>query len=67
MTKGHKKKLFVLALSFFDWGILCFITFGIASIWVVPYINTTYANAYQSLKPDIQAEEQPVFETSVAE
>ena len=67
MTKGHKKELFVLALSFFGWGILCFITFGIASIWVVPYINTTYANAYQSLKLDIQAEEQPVFETSVAE
>lgn len=67
MTKGHKKKLFVLALSFFGWGILCVITFGIASIWVIPYINTTYANAYQSLKPAIQAEEQPVFETSVAE
>jgi uncharacterized membrane protein len=51
MTNGHKMDLFVLGLSFIGWALLCGITFGIASIWVIPYMQTTYANAYKSLKP----------------
>ncbi len=51
MTEGHKMDLFVLGLSFIGWGLLCGITFGIAAIWVVPYMQATYANAYNSLKP----------------
>ena len=55
MTDGHKMDLFVLSLSFIGWLLLVGITLGIASIWVVPYMNATMANAYQSLKP-VQAE-----------
>ena len=51
MTKGHKMELFVLGLSFFGWILLGGITFGIAYIWVLPYMSATYANAYNSLKP----------------
>lgn len=51
MTNGHKMELFVLGLSFIGWGMLVGITFGIAAIWVIPYMNATYANVYQSLKP----------------
>ena len=51
MTDGHKMDLFVLSLSFIGWGLLCSITFGIAAIWVAPYIQATFANAYKSLKP----------------
>ncbi len=51
MTEGHKAELFVLALSFIGWILLCFLTFGIAYIWVLPYMEATFANAYQSLKP----------------
>ncbi|MBQ2891186.1 MAG: DUF975 family protein [Clostridia bacterium] len=51
MTEGHKAELFILGLSFFGWALLCGITFGIASIWVLPYMNATYANAYNLLKP----------------
>lgn len=51
MTDGHKMDLFVLGLSFIGWGFLCVITLGIASIWVIPYMNATYINAYNSLKP----------------
>ncbi len=51
MTEGHKMDLYVLGLSFIGWGFLCVITLGIASIWVVPYMQATYANAYNSLKP----------------
>lgn len=60
MTEGHKMDLFVLSLSFIGWAFLCAITFGIAGIWVVPYMQATYANAYNSLKPVV--EEQPNIE-----
>ncbi len=50
MTDGHKADLFVLSLSFIGWILLSTITFGIALIWVVPYMNATYANAYNRLK-----------------
>ncbi len=51
MTNGHKMDLFVLYLSFIGWGLLCIVTFGVAAIWVLPYMNATMANAYLSLKP----------------
>ncbi len=51
MTYGHKADLFVLDLSFFWWHLLGTITFGIAYIYVVPYISATYTNVYYSLKP----------------
>ena len=60
MTEGHKMDLFVLGLSFIGWGFLCAITFGIAGIWVIPYMQATYAYAYNSLKPIAIADEQPI-------
>ena len=51
MTNGFKAELFVLDLSFFGWHLLGSITFGIAYIWVIPYISATYANGYNFLKP----------------
>ncbi len=50
MTNGHKSELFILGLSFIGWILLGIITFGIALIWVMPYMNTTYANFYRSIK-----------------
>jgi len=51
LTDGHKMDLFVLGLSFIGWILLIMVTFGIAAIWVLPYMQTTMANAYESLKP----------------
>ena len=51
MTNGHKMELFVLNLSFIGWLLLVTVTFGIAAIWVAPYMNATMANAYKWLKP----------------
>ena len=51
MMDGHKMDLFVLYLSFIGWGLLCGITFGIAAIWVIPYMQATMTNAYNYLKP----------------
>ena len=58
MTEGHKMDLFILSLSFIGWMLLSAITFGIAYIWVGPYMNATFANAYKSLKPVVVEEPQ---------
>ena len=50
MMNGHKWDLFVLQLSFFWWYLLVGITFGIAAIYVTPYITATTANFYNSIK-----------------
>ncbi len=50
MMNGHKWDLFVLQLSFFWWYLLVMVTFGIAAIYVTPYISATTANFYNSIK-----------------
>lgn len=67
MTNGHKGELFVLGLSFIGWALLGAITFGIAYIWVYPYMQATYANAYYSLKPAAPVEEIPAEPVAEAE
>ena len=47
---GHKMDYFVLALSFIPWILLVMITFGIAAIWVAPYMQLTITNFYHSIK-----------------
>lgn len=56
MTNGHKGELFVLALSFFGWALLGAITFGIAYIWILPYMQATYTNVYRWLKAEYYGE-----------
>lgn len=50
MMKGYKWKLFCLHLSFIGWILLSVITFGIAFIWVGPYIKTANTIFYENLK-----------------
>ena len=57
ITNGHKMDLFVLELSFIGWGLLVFITAGIAAIYVAPYMQATMTNAYNAIKG--QSQEQP--------
>lgn len=67
MTNGHKMDLFVLGLSFIGWILLGYITLGIAYIWIIPYMQATYVNAYHSLKP-VKAETTAyVFDTAAEE
>ena len=49
ITKGHKWDLFVMYLSFLGWDILSMFTLGILQLWLTPYKNMTYINAYHSL------------------
>ena len=51
MTYGHKMELFVLGLSFIGWELLGVLTLGIGYIWIIPYMQATFTNAYKSLKP----------------
>ena len=58
IMEGHKMDLFVLYLSFILWDILVACTFGIASVYVLPYQSATIANFYQGIKrqPQVTAE-----------
>lgn len=57
ITAGHKMELFMLGLSFIGWELLCVITAGIASVWVIPYMQTAMTNAYRYLCPAKPGEE----------
>lgn len=50
MTEGEKFNIFILEVSFFGWiflgGLLC----GIGSIFVLPYIEATFAELYAALR-----------------
>jgi uncharacterized membrane protein len=50
ITKGHRGELFALDLSFLGWFLLTGITFGILSIYVVPYYQTTKALYYENFR-----------------
>lgn len=54
MMEGHKMDFFVLQLSFIGWHLLGGITFGIAYIWILPYISATVANFYNSIKHSVE-------------
>lgn len=49
IMKGHKGELFVLYLSFIGWFLLACITFGIALLYVVPYLKTSTVMYLQSI------------------
>ncbi|MDR3051781.1 MAG: DUF975 family protein [Oscillospiraceae bacterium] len=50
MMEGHKGDLFVLYLSFIPWFLLTCVTFGLAAIYVGPYVAATMANFYTEIK-----------------
>lgn len=66
ITKGHKMEIFVLGLSFIGWMLLGTITLGIGLIYVIPYMETTMANFYQSIKP-AKIEAEPMDEAPILE
>ena len=50
LTKGHLGDLFTLAFSFFWWILFGFVTLGLGFLYVVPYIQTTWALVYEGLR-----------------
>lgn len=49
LMQGHKMEYFVFLLSFIGWFIVVGLTFGIASIYVLPYVQLSTANFYRHL------------------
>ena len=52
MMKGHKMQLFKLQLSFIGWILINMLTFGVGSLWLIPYVMTTFAAFYQDVKAE---------------
>ncbi len=50
IMKGRLMEYFVLDLSFIPWGLLTSITFGIAGIYVMPYMIVTMAGYYLKIR-----------------
>ena len=49
LMRGHKGELFVLDMSFLGWSILILLSASILAIWILPYLETTYAMYYNML------------------
>ena len=50
LTRGFRLRLAGLILSFIGYGLLCVVSLGIALLWVSPYLGTTSAHFYLSLR-----------------
>ena len=57
LMEGNKLRLFYLHLSFLGWLILCFLTLGILTFWIAPYMRCATAEFYQSIAPASAAAE----------
>lgn len=49
ITKDYKMDIFVMYLSFIGWEILAAFTFQIGQLWLRPYMNMTFINAYHAM------------------
>lgn len=49
IMKGHKTRFFLLQLSFLPLIILSLLSFGIGNLWLMPYMNVTYALFFLNL------------------
>lgn len=50
MMRGNKWKLFCLGFRFFGWFLLSVLTFGIGFLWLVPYMQVSFAKFYEEVK-----------------
>ena len=50
MMKGNKCRLFKLEFSFIGWFVLCVLTLGIGTFFLIPYVNAANAEFYVELK-----------------
>lgn len=51
LMKGNKGSLFYINLSFMGMIILGYFSFGIAYLWITPYVYATLTEYYKELKP----------------
>lgn len=49
LIRGNRKRLFLLELSFIPLQLLAFLSFGVGSLWLSPYMHMTYTLFYIDL------------------
>ena len=49
---GNRWRLFCLEISFFGWALLSGLTFGIGLLWLVPYMETSFAAFYREIRAE---------------
>ena len=49
MMKGNKGRYFCLQLSFIGWILLCFLTFGIGILFLIPYMQAANAEFFNEI------------------
>lgn len=50
LTDGHKADIFGFIMGFSGWFLLSCISMGIGFVWLIPYFQTAFVNAYLDLK-----------------
>jgi len=55
MMKGHKADLFLMCLGFFGMSLVALCTLGILFLWLVPYMYTSYASFFKSIKEEYES------------
>lgn len=50
MMNGYKWKYFCLSCRFIGWSILCLFTFGIGLLWLIPYMQVSFAKFHDDIK-----------------
>lgn len=50
IMEGNKIKYLCLCFRFTGWIIISMLTFGIGFLWLIPYINVSFANFYNDIK-----------------
>lgn len=50
MMDGYKWKFFCLCSRFIGWFIVSILTFGIGFLWLIPYVQVSFANFYDDIK-----------------
>lgn len=63
IMKGNKGRLFYIMLSMIGWYLLIFVSCGIASFWVTPYMAVIIANFYRDLKGEF--DEKPAVDVII--
>lgn len=53
LVVGHRWQFFRLHCRWLGWGLLCLLTFGIASIWLLPYTKLQMVLFYEERKTEI--------------
>lgn len=52
LTRGAKRRLFLMELSFIGWQLLGALTFGIGLLWIMPYMEQAFTNFYLDQKQE---------------